>query len=254
MQIIERTEAGAITLELRLSVAPGATEALSIEVWCEVDHAAGQSGEAAVEADEIRHAQIDPDQPTAMHRAWRQSSAVIDTRHLLAERALERANADLRLLLNTFPGEDGDEHRRALHRCRRALVQLPFRARLDHQQFAAADRAAAGRPVDAGRARAAAGDRRRRLPRRPAGQDPARAAHRRAGRTNEIPHTPYYGTVDATPMWLMLLDEYERWTGDEQTVDRLWPDALAALRWIDEFGDIDGDGFVEYGATRSAAW
>ncbi|MBA2488169.1 MAG: amylo-alpha-1,6-glucosidase, partial [Chloroflexi bacterium] len=62
----------------------------------------------------------------------------------------------------------------------------------------------------------------------------------------EIPHTPYFGSVDATPLWLILLGEYERWSGDRGSIDRLWPNALAALRWIDEWGDIDGDGFVEY--------
>ena len=52
-------------------------------------------------------------------------------------------------------------------------------------------------------------------------------------RCNEIPHTPYYGTVDATPLWLMLYAEYYAWTYDTQTLDRLWPNALAAMEWID---------------------
>ena len=65
-------------------------------------------------------------------------------------------------------------------------------------------------------------------------------------RTGELPHRPYYGSVDATPLWLILLDETFRWTGDMELVKSLWPNALAALRWIDEFGDRDGDGFVEY--------
>jgi len=65
-------------------------------------------------------------------------------------------------------------------------------------------------------------------------------------RLGEIPHTPYYGTVDATPLWLMLLDAYVRQTGDRAALEQLWPHALAALRWIDEHGDTDGDGFVEY--------
>lgn len=52
-------------------------------------------------------------------------------------------------------------------------------------------------------------------------------------RCNEIPHTPYYGTVDATPLWLMLYAEYYAWTYDSQTLDRLWPNALAAMEWID---------------------
>jgi glycogen debranching enzyme len=52
-------------------------------------------------------------------------------------------------------------------------------------------------------------------------------------RCNEIPHTPYYGTVDATPLWLMLYAEYYSWTHDRETLDRLWPNALAAMEWID---------------------
>jgi glycogen debranching enzyme len=52
-------------------------------------------------------------------------------------------------------------------------------------------------------------------------------------RCNEIPHTPYYGTVDATPLWLMLYAEYYAWTYDSPTLDRLWPNALAAMEWID---------------------
>jgi glycogen debranching enzyme len=52
-------------------------------------------------------------------------------------------------------------------------------------------------------------------------------------RCQEIPHTPYYGTVDATPLWLMLYAEYYAWTCDRETLDRLWPNALAAMKWID---------------------
>jgi glycogen debranching enzyme len=52
-------------------------------------------------------------------------------------------------------------------------------------------------------------------------------------RCAEVPHTPYYGTVDATPLWLMLYAEYFAWTADRQTIDELWPNALAAMDWID---------------------
>jgi len=62
----------------------------------------------------------------------------------------------------------------------------------------------------------------------------------------EIPHTPYYGTVDATPLWLMLLSEYFLWTDDRRTVAALLPAAERALEWIDRYGDRDGDGLVEY--------
>jgi glycogen debranching enzyme len=65
-------------------------------------------------------------------------------------------------------------------------------------------------------------------------------------RAGEIPQTPYYGSIDATPLWLSVLHGAYRWTGDLEAVRELWPNVLAALRWIDEHGDMDGDGYVEY--------
>jgi glycogen debranching enzyme len=65
-----------------------------------------------------------------------------------------------------------------------------------------------------------------------------------------MPHNPYYGSADSTPLWLILLSEYWRWTRDDDVVELLRPAADAALRWIDEYGDRDGDGYVEY-QTRS---
>jgi glycogen debranching enzyme len=65
------------------------------------------------------------------------------------------------------------------------------------------------------------------------------------------PHSPYYGTADATPLWLILLSEYWRFTGDGATCTELKRAALAALEWIDRYGDRDGDGYVEYD-TRSS--
>jgi glycogen debranching enzyme len=62
----------------------------------------------------------------------------------------------------------------------------------------------------------------------------------------EIPHTPYYGSIDATPLWLVLLTYAYSWTADIDSVRSLWPNAMSALAWIDRYGDLDGDGFVEY--------
>jgi len=62
----------------------------------------------------------------------------------------------------------------------------------------------------------------------------------------ERPHSPYFGAADSTPLFLILLDEYERWTGDRDTVRRLEFAARAGLEWIDHWGDRDGDGYVEY--------
>ncbi len=67
-----------------------------------------------------------------------------------------------------------------------------------------------------------------------------------------IPHTPYFGTADATPLYLMLLHDAWRWTGDRALVERLLPVAEGCLDWIDRYGDRDGDGFQEY-QTRSPA-
>jgi glycogen debranching enzyme len=62
----------------------------------------------------------------------------------------------------------------------------------------------------------------------------------------ERPQAPYYGASDTTPLFLVLLDEYERWSGDAGMVRALEPNARAALGWIDRYGDRDGDGYIEY--------
>ncbi len=63
---------------------------------------------------------------------------------------------------------------------------------------------------------------------------------------DEIPFRRYYGTVDATPLFVALAGAYYDRTGDLDFVASIWPNVKAALRWIDEYGDSDGDGFVEY--------
>jgi glycogen debranching enzyme len=65
-------------------------------------------------------------------------------------------------------------------------------------------------------------------------------------RAGEMPFGPYFGSVDATPLWLILLSETFNWTADEQLVKDMLPHAYRALEWIDRYGDLDGDGFVEY--------
>ena len=65
-------------------------------------------------------------------------------------------------------------------------------------------------------------------------------------RAREVPFGPYYGSVDSTPLWLILLSETFNWTADEQLVREMLPCAYRALDWIDHYGDLDGDGFVEY--------
>lgn len=62
----------------------------------------------------------------------------------------------------------------------------------------------------------------------------------------EVPFRCYYGSVDATPLFVMLAHSYYERTGDGSLIERLWPHLERALKWIDVYGDSDGDGFVEY--------
>lgn len=63
---------------------------------------------------------------------------------------------------------------------------------------------------------------------------------------NEVPFGLYYGSVDATPLYLILAGCYYDRQGDLEFIRKIWPSLLAALQWIDKFGDHDKDGFVEY--------
>lgn len=63
-------------------------------------------------------------------------------------------------------------------------------------------------------------------------------------RTGFIPHTPYYGTVDATPLWLYVLSQYLDWSGDIDFAQKLWPNVLAALQFLDE--TLDERGYISY--------
>lgn len=63
---------------------------------------------------------------------------------------------------------------------------------------------------------------------------------------DRIPHTPYYGTADATPLYLITLHEAWKWIGDQSMLRHYRDVALGALEWIDRYGDLDADGFQEY--------
>ena len=63
---------------------------------------------------------------------------------------------------------------------------------------------------------------------------------------HEVPFGMYYGTVDATPLFLVLASAYYQRTADTDFMRSIWPNIQAALEWIDQYGDRDGDGFVEY--------
>ena len=85
-------------------------------------------------------------------------------------------------------------------------------------------------------------------------EDPGRILHEmRYGESaafEEQPHSPYYGSVDATPLFVILLDEYERWSGDSALVRELEAPARAALNWIEQYADLVGDGYIWYSSRN----
>jgi len=87
-------------------------------------------------------------------------------------------------------------------------------------------------------------------------EDPGRILHEmRYGEMTafeERPHSPYYGSADATPLYVVLLDEYERWTGDVQLVRDLEYEARAALHWIDAYANLQGNGYLSYQRRNEA--
>jgi glycogen debranching enzyme len=87
-------------------------------------------------------------------------------------------------------------------------------------------------------------------------EDPGRIMHEmRYGELTafeERPHSPYYGSADATPLYVVLLDEYERWTGDAKLVRDLEVEARAALGWIDDYADLLGNGYIWYRRRNEA--
>ena len=173
------------------------------------------------------------------YRAWAESSTRIETSDEPFNWQLQQAVADLkalgiywegrRVVSAGIPWYASPFGRDALNTGFQALLVTPEVAR-DALLFLAAHQ---GKRVDDFRE-----------------EEPGKILHEiRRGelaRAGEVPHTPYYGSVDATPLFIILYAEYLQWTDDRIIAQRLLPAAEAALRWISEYGDKDGDGFVEY--------
>lgn len=229
-------EPGTIQVVFDWTLPPGGSRSLGITVRREEVAAATPTVSSAAGT-----RLIGGQESEAAHRAWFASSASVSTTHVYADRAFRRALADLRLLVNSGPGP-GERYVAAgvpwfstlfgRDSIITALQLLPVRPQIAQEHLLLLGRLQATEVDDLRDAQ------------------PGKILHElRTGElanAGEIPHTPYYGSVDATPLWLILLGEYERWTGDAALVDRLWPNALAALHWIDAYGDADGDGFIEY--------
>jgi glycogen debranching enzyme len=230
---------GSVVVRWRREVEPGAETEVAWTVWGEDEADAGPEPlavDAFPDPPEVREADGE-----AAHAAWTAGSAVIRSDNQMFDRLVARGLADLRLLQNDGP-DPGERY---------VSAGVPWFATLfGRDALLTAFEAIAVRPslavetLEVLAAHQSTTD----DPSRDA--EPGKIPHElRSGemaRTGELPFGAYYGSVDATPLWLVLLGETHDWTGDDGLVDRLWPNALAALDWIDRYGDLDGDGFVEY--------
>jgi glycogen debranching enzyme len=236
----------AIRLRWTLALAPGEVREVCWTIWttqrpaphADRDEAAGRSELAALFPSVPR---VSGDEGAAAYHAWQRGTTSVVSDHELFNLVLKRSVSDLRLLINDGPAP-GERY---------VAAGVPwFTTLFGRDALIAAFQSLAFRPqlavetLDVLATYQATHD----DPWRDA--EPGKILHElRTGemaRTGELPHTPYYGSVDATPLWLILLGATFDWTGDRELVDRLWPNALAALEWIDRYGDRDGDGLVEY--------
>jgi glycogen debranching enzyme len=185
------------------------------------------------------------DEAAAAYHAWTRGTTAVESDHELFNLTIRRSVADLRLLVNDGP-DPGERY---------VAAGVPWFATLfGRDAIIISLQSLAFRPqiaietlgVLAARQATAIDDWR--------DAEPGKILHElRTGemaRAGELPFTPYYGSIDSTPLWLVLLGATFDWTGDRALLDRFWPNAMAALEWIDRYGDRDGDLFVEY-ARRS---
>jgi glycogen debranching enzyme len=259
---------GSVRIRWVLEVAPGDTGAVGWEVRTDLEplrgtadkreqtptklaqamsHPVDGRGQEGSGADGKPAATVgDPAEAEAEYGAWNEKCARIRSDGELLDLAIRRSIADLRLLQNDGP-RPGEHYIAAgvpwfttlfgRDSIITALQVLPFMPDVARRTLRVlADWQAT--EVDPER-----------------DMEPGKMLHElRVGemaRTGELPQRPYYGSVDSTPLWLILLEETFRWTGDLDLIRTLWPNALAALNWIDQYGDRDGDGFVEYERGRS---
>jgi len=181
------------------------------------------------------------DESAGAYRAWTRGTATVETDNELLDLTVRRSLADLRLLMNDGP--TGGE--------RYVAAGIPwFATMFGRDAVISAYQRAAFRPQLAIETLQVLAVRQAMEFDEWRDAEPGKMLHElRTGemaRAGELPHTPYYGSIDVTPLWLILLGETYDWTGDRELVDSLWPHALAALEWIDRWGDRDGDRFVEY--------
>ncbi len=216
--------------EFAVELAPGGESHLYITAICE------RESEPAPPPDDYRHAL---EKATAARQSERARCCGVESSNPLVNLWLERSESDLAMLTTQLPtgpypyagvpwysttfGRDG------ILTARECLWWQPSMAR-GVLSFLAATQATEEDPErDA---------------------EPGKILHEarqsEMAATGEIPFGRYYGSVDSTPLFVGLVGAYYRRSGDLDFVRELWPHVLRALEWIDHYGDLDGDGFVEY--------
>jgi glycogen debranching enzyme len=236
----------AVRLRWVLDLGPGQVRELGWTIWSTERTAPDPPHDTATTQAELACLFPEPplitgDEGAAAYHAWERGTTTVSSDHDLFNLVVKRSVSDLRLLVNDGPslGE------------RYVAAGVPwFSTLFGRDALITAFQSLAFRPqlaVEILRVLAA-----HQATQRDDWRDaePGKILHElRAGemaRSGELPHTPYYGSIDSTPLWLVLLGATFDWTGDRALVDELWPHAMAALEWIDRYGDRDGDGFVEY--------
>ena len=175
---------------------------------------------------------------------WRSASTFIETDHELFDQLLRRALQDLRLLIDDI---DGD----LVPTAGIPWFAVPF----GRDSMITSMQTLSLRPaISAGTLRFLARHQGRQV-NEFRDEEPGKILHEvRLGELSKlerVPHSTYYGSVDSTPLFLVTLGEYVRWTGDLDLARSLLPNAEAALTWMREYGDVDGDGFIEYHSRSS---
>jgi glycogen debranching enzyme len=174
------------------------------------------------------------------HHDWKESSARVLTSNDLFNSAFERSMTDLRVLW-TEEGPDlsyiaaGVPWFNALFgrdSALAAMMSLALRPEMARDVLRSLTRFQ-GTEIDALRE-----------------EQPGKIVHEvrqsEMANTGEVVFGRYYGSIDSTPLFLMLATEYFRWTADLELMRELRPAMDAALAWMDRFGDMDGDGYLEY--------
>ncbi len=226
---------GWIHLRWSFVLGPGARCDLSWVTWA-TEGAAG--GDPPTFPDPPR---LSADVGAGAYHAWNRGTTAVQTDHELFNLTLLRGLNDLRLLINDGPA-DGERY---------VAAGVPwFTTLFGRDAIITALQVLAVRPQVAVETLAVLAKRQATELDESRDAEPGKILHElRTGemaRTGELPFRPYYGSIDSTPLWLILFGATWEWTGDRELVERFWPNALAALDWIDKWGDRDGDGFVEY--------